>query len=27
MNWIDGLALIWHVHGCGFKPWRTWIKL
>jgi len=25
MNWYDGLALTWHVHGCGFKPWRTQI--
>jgi len=25
MNWHDGLALMWH--GCGFKPWRTQIKL
>jgi len=22
----DGLALIWHLHSCGLKPWRTQIK-
>jgi len=27
MNWLDGLALTWHWHGCGFKPWRAQIKL
>jgi len=27
MNWYDGLALIWLWHGCGFKPWKTQIKL
>ena len=27
MNWLDGLALIWYWHGCGFKSWRTQIKL
>jgi len=26
MNWYDGLALTWHMHGCGFKPRRTQIK-
>jgi len=23
MNWHDGLALMWHRCGYGFKPWRT----
>jgi len=27
MNWLDGLALTWHWHGCGFKSWRTLFKL
>jgi len=27
MNWHDGLILIWQLHGYGFKPWRTYIKL
>jgi len=26
MNWHDGLTLIWHLCGCGFKPWRIQIK-
>jgi len=25
MNWHDDLALTWHWHGWGFKPWRTQI--
>jgi len=27
MNWLNGCALILHWHGCGFKSWRTRIKL
>jgi len=27
MIWLDDYAWIWHWHGCGFKPWRTQIKL
>jgi len=27
MNWLDGLTLTWYWHGCGFKFWRTQIKL
>ena len=27
MNWLNGLILIWQLHGYGFKPWRTYIKL
>jgi len=27
MNGLNDLALIWHWHGCGFKLWRTQIKL
>jgi len=27
MNFHDGLALSYHLHGSGFKPWRTQIKL
>jgi len=27
MNWLNGLILIWRLHGYGFKPWRIYIKL
>jgi len=27
MNWLNGLIVIWQLHGYGFKPWRTYIKL
>jgi len=27
MNWLNGLILIWQLHGYGIKPWRTYIKL
>jgi len=27
MNWLNGLILIWWLHGYGFKSWRAYIKL
>jgi len=27
MDWLNGWILIWQLHGCGFNPWRTYIKL